>query len=383
VDGLPLAIELATGRINLFSPGALRDRLKSRLQLLGSGAQDLPARQQTLRSTIEWSYQLLEPGEQRLFELLSVFSGTSFDAAEAVVGSVDVLRGTEVGTLDALASLMDKSLIRPADATAGEPRLVMLETIREYAAERLDDLPDFAASARRAHAVYFADFARREWEHLTGDERDTALAAIAAEIENLRLAWRYWVAERDLEQLNRLVDSLWFIYETKGLYQATIELTTELLDVLSSTPSTPERAMQEVTLRTSLARALMAISGYTQEVEDEYTRALELFEGERELPELFPVLRGQGDRLFRVRGSGAPSLPARQQPRRRLLDDVGLRAVDAWVPGPGTRARDARRRPGDRAGAPLHTRLGALPYRLSSLVETRAGADPGPRRRNV
>jgi predicted ATPase/class 3 adenylate cyclase len=292
VDGLPLAIELATARINLFSPEALRERLNSRLQLLGSGAQDSPARQQTLRSTIEWSYQLLDPREQRLFELLSVFSGISFDAAEAVAGSIDGLGRTGVDTLDGLASLADKSLIRPADPGSGEPRLLMLETIREYAAERLDDLPEFRASARQAHAVYFADFARRQWEHLTGGRRDTALAAMSAEIENLRAAWRYWVAEGDLEQLNKLLDSLWFLYDARGLHHATIELTTELLDVLSSTPSTPERALQEVTLQTSLARVLMAVNGYTQEVEDAYTRALELFEGEREVPQLFPVLRG-------------------------------------------------------------------------------------------
>ncbi len=292
LDGLPLAIELATARINLFSPEALRDRLSSRLQLLGSGAQDLPARQQTLRATIEWSCQLLEPGEQRLFELLSVFSGISYDAVEAVASGIDRLRETGIDTLDGVASLADKSLIRQVDAGAHEPRLVMLETIREYAAERLDELPDFSAAARRAHAVHFADFARRQWEHLTGDQRDTALAAMAAEIENLHVAWRYWVAEGDLDQLNRLVDSLWLLYEARGLYHATIELTTELLNVLSATPSTPERAMQEVTLRTSLARALMAINGYTREVEEAYTHALDLFEGERELPQLFPVLRG-------------------------------------------------------------------------------------------
>jgi predicted ATPase/class 3 adenylate cyclase len=292
LDGLPLAIELATARINLFSPDALRDRLGSRLQLLRSGARDLPARQQTLRATIEWSYQLLEPGEQRLFELLSAFSGIAFDAVEAVAGGIDGLRETGIDTLDGLASLADKSLIRQAGAGAGEPRLAMLETIREYAAERLDDLPDFSAAGRRAHAVYFADFAQRQWEHLTGDEGDTAFAAMAAETENLRLAWRYWVAERDLDQLNRLVDSLWLLYDRQGSYHATIELTTELLNVLASIPSTPERAMQEATLRTSLARALMAINGYTQEVEEAYTRALGLFEGQRELPQLFPVLRG-------------------------------------------------------------------------------------------
>jgi predicted ATPase/class 3 adenylate cyclase len=292
LDGLPLALELATARINLFPPEALRDRLRSRLAVLGSGARDAPARQQTLRATIEWSYQLLEPGEQRLFELLSVFSGTAFEAVETVAGSIDGRVEPEIDTLEGVASLMDKSLIRQSDGGNGVPRLVMLETIREYAAERLDDLPEFSAAARRLHALYFADFARRQWEHLTGDGRDAALAAMTADLENLRLAWRYWAGERDLDQLNKLVDSLWLLYEARGWYHATIELTTDLLGVLSSTPSTPERAVQEVTLRTSLARALMAIHGYTQEVEDAYARALELFEEGRELPQLFPVLRG-------------------------------------------------------------------------------------------
>jgi predicted ATPase len=165
--GAPPAIELATARLNLFSPKALRDRLGSRLRLLRGGPRDLPARQQTLRATIEWSYQLLEPGEQRLVELLSVFSGTGFEAVETVAAELDRLTGAPLDVLDGLASLVDKSLVRRADAGAEEPR-VMLETIREYTAERLDDRPELAASARRAHAAYFADFARRQWEHLTG-----------------------------------------------------------------------------------------------------------------------------------------------------------------------------------------------------------------------
>jgi predicted ATPase len=292
LDGLPLAIELATARINLFSPNALRDRLSSRLELLRSGARDLPARQQTLRATIEWSYQLLDRSEQRLFELLSVFSGAAFEAVEAVAASIDGGGETGIDALDGLASLVDKSLIRRADPQNGQPRLVMLETIREYAAERLENVPDFAAAVRRAHAIHFSDFASRQWGHLTGPSRETALAAMAADLENLRLAWRYWVAEDDLDQLNRLVDSLWLLYDVRGWYQATIELTTELLNVLSTAPSTRERAMQEVTLRTSLARALMAIHGYTREVEQAYLRAVELLESQQELPHLFPVLRG-------------------------------------------------------------------------------------------
>jgi predicted ATPase/class 3 adenylate cyclase len=156
LDGLPLAIELATARINLFSPEALRDRLGSRLKLLRGGPRDLPARQQTLRATIEWSYQLLEPGERRLFELLSAFSGTGLEAVEAVAGEVDRLTGTGDDILDGLASLLDKSLIRKIDPGDAEPRLLMLETISEYAAERLDEQPELSAATRRAHAAYFA-----------------------------------------------------------------------------------------------------------------------------------------------------------------------------------------------------------------------------------
>jgi predicted ATPase/class 3 adenylate cyclase len=334
VDGLPLAIELATARINFFSPEALRDRLSSRLQALDSGAQDLPARQQTLRAAIDWSYQLLEPGEQRLFELLSVFSGISFDAVEAVTGNVDLLGEIWVDTLDGLASLADKSLIRRADAGAGEPRLQMLETIREYAAERLEGTAEFSASARRAHALYFADFAQRQWERLTGGEREAALVTLAAEMENLRLAWRHWVAEGDLDQLNKVVDSLWFLYDAQGRYHATIDLTTELLNVLSSTPSTPERAMEEATLRTSLARALLAVNGYTQEVEDAYNRALKLFEDERELPQLFPVLRGLASYyLYRAEFDKGAQVGREILRLAAAQDDPGMRADGHLVLG--------------------------------------------------
>jgi predicted ATPase/class 3 adenylate cyclase len=292
LDGLPLAIELATARINLFSPEALRERLGSRLKLLRGGARDLPTRQQTLRATIEWSYQLLESAEQRLFELLSMFSGASLEAIEVVAGGVDGFVETATDPLDGLASLIDKNLVRLADAEHGESRLVMLETIREYAAERLHNLPEVKAAGQRAHAAYFAEFAQRQWQDLTGHRRAPALAAMADDIENLRTAWRYWLAEGNLEKLNELVDSLWLLYDARGWYQATIELTSDLLNVLSATPSTPERATQEITLQTSLARALLAVKGYTSEVEEAYTRALELLEGNPDLPQLFPVLRG-------------------------------------------------------------------------------------------
>jgi len=166
----------------------------------------------------------------------------------------------------------------------------MLETIRGYAAERLDDTPELGAAARRAHAAYFADFAQRQWEHLTGQRRELALAAMTTDLDNLRLAWDHWAAAGDLDQLNKLVDSLWLLYDARGWYHDTVRLTTNLLEVLSSSPSTPDRVTQEVTLRTSLARALMASKGYTPEIEEVYARTLELFEGQQ-VPQLFPVLR--------------------------------------------------------------------------------------------
>jgi predicted ATPase/class 3 adenylate cyclase len=293
LDGLPLAIELATARIGLFSPEALRDRLGSRLTLLGSGARDLPERQQTLRATIDWSYQLLDAGEQRLFELLSAFEGTRFEAVEAVAGSLNG-RLAGVDPLEGLSSLVDKSLVRRAGDGEAEPRFVMLETIREYAAARLEDLPDFGAAARRAHAVYFADLVLSQADELNGEGRAAALAAWTPDAENLRLCWRYWVGERDLDRLNSLVDGLWALYDSRGWYRTTIELASDLLTVLASLPATPERAATEATLRMSQARALLAMEGYTSAVEAEYTRALELIESEGDRPQLFPVLRSLG-----------------------------------------------------------------------------------------
>ena len=288
LDGLPLAIELAASRIKIMSPQAIVERLERDSAVLVSRVSDAPARQRTLRGTIEWSYRLLTQHERLLFAQLSVFQGG------ATVVAIESICAPVIGgeTLEDLASLMDNSLLRQAETAAGQDRLVMLETIKAYAAERLLDLPELHAATLRAHATYFADFAQQQWEELTGPRREPALNAMAADIANLRASWRYWIAAKDLVQLNKLVDSLWLFYDAQGWYHATVQVATDLLTVLSSTPSSPGRATQEVMLRTSLARALMTIHGYTQEVEDAYGRALEGIEGQREIPQLFPVFRG-------------------------------------------------------------------------------------------
>jgi predicted ATPase/class 3 adenylate cyclase len=291
LDGLPLAIELATARMNLFSPEALRDRLSSRLKALGSGARDLPERQQTLRATIEWSYQLLSPAEQRLFELLSVFAGSSVESIESVAAGLDDAAGSELDALEGLGSLLDKSLVRQLETTGGDrmPRVVMLETIREYATERLEALPEFAAAARESHARHFVQVAVEASK--SSAEGDAAIARIAAELDNLRIAWRHSVAQKDLPRLYQLREAVWPVYDARGWYYATVHLLQDLLSVLAATPDRSDRWQEELTLRTSLARAVTLLRGYTSEAEDAYADAYALVKEHGEVPQLFPVLR--------------------------------------------------------------------------------------------
>jgi predicted ATPase/transcriptional regulator with XRE-family HTH domain len=188
LDGLPLAIELAAARIKLLAPPALLARLERRLPLLTAGAQDLPTRQQTLRRTIDWSYDLLDQRERRLFARMAVFvGGCTLEAAEAVCSSADD-SGTEV--LDGLASLIDKSLVRQTAQADGERRLEMLETIREYALERLEESGE-AETLRRQHAAYYLALAEAAEIQLRQAMQGAWLERLAQEHDNLRavLAW--------------------------------------------------------------------------------------------------------------------------------------------------------------------------------------------------
>jgi len=150
LDGLPLAIELAAARVRVLPPQQMLERLGNRLKLLKGGSRDLPARQQTLRGTIDWSYDLLTEEEKALFGRLSVFSGgRTLEAAEEVCDPE--------GTLDALevvGALLEKSLLRQEEGVGGEPRFVMLEAVHEYASEKLEESEE-AEKFKRAHAEYF------------------------------------------------------------------------------------------------------------------------------------------------------------------------------------------------------------------------------------
>jgi predicted ATPase/DNA-binding CsgD family transcriptional regulator len=185
LDGLPLAIELAAARIKLLPPQALLARLGRRLELLTSRTQDVPTRQQTLRNTMSWSYELLEAAEQRLFRRLCVFvGGCTLAAVEAVCGERDERAGW---ALDGVASLLDKSLLQQTEHEGEEARLVLLGTIREYGLECLQSSGELEAT-RTAHAVYYLALAEEVAPHLRGAEHGRWVAYLEREQENLRTA---------------------------------------------------------------------------------------------------------------------------------------------------------------------------------------------------
>jgi predicted ATPase len=198
LDGIPLAIELAAARIKLLPPQALRSRLQRRLDLLTGGGAELPERQRTLRGAIDWSYELLTPTEQEVMTRLGAFvGGCSLEAAEGVCGEPF---GLGIGGMvDTLASLVDKSLVRQSEGADGEPRFGMLETIREYAVERLEERGE-AGQVRRLHAGRFLDLVEAAEPELTRSNQAAWLQRLDDENGNIRaaLAWSLEAGEVDL-----------------------------------------------------------------------------------------------------------------------------------------------------------------------------------------
>ncbi len=212
LDGLPLAIELAAARTKVLSPNAILDRLQSRLQLLTGGALDLPERQQTLRKTIDWSHDLLNEAEQKLFRRLSVFAGgCTVEGAEAVCNTS---RDLGIDPFDGLASLVDKSLIQRVDGADAEPRFAMLETIREYALECLAKSEE-ESSTRRAHAAYCLVLAEEGNPELSAADRALWLTRCDTEIDNFRGALDYLFETRDLDWGLRICVSLFRFWDMR------------------------------------------------------------------------------------------------------------------------------------------------------------------------
>jgi predicted ATPase/class 3 adenylate cyclase len=200
LDCLPLALELAAARVKVLSPDAILNRLGRRLPLLTRGARDAPAKQRALRATIDWSYELLDDAERRVFAGLAVFAGGSTLEAAEIVCTADV---------DTLQALVEKSLVR-----AEGDRFSMLETMHEYAGERLEESDD-AKEVHERHARVFTELAERARGELAGPERAEWIARLKAESSNIRAALT-WASEREPELLRRIAVSLRVFWNMHG-----------------------------------------------------------------------------------------------------------------------------------------------------------------------
>ena len=216
LDGLPMAIELAAARIKLLPPAALLSRLEGRLLSLAGGARDLPARQQTIRNAIDWSYGLLSPEEQRLFRRLAVFvNGWTLESAEAVC---DAKQDLGLDILDGLGSLVDESLARriePSDRANGDPRFIMLGTIREYGLERLDASGE-ADGTLRALAAYCVVLAEEEVDSSDGGAQVRWMDQCEADHGNIRAALQYLTDRHHVEWGLRIAAGLLPYWQSRG-----------------------------------------------------------------------------------------------------------------------------------------------------------------------
>src|SRR5580658_3987713 len=242
LDGLPLAIELAAARVKVLSPASMRTRLASSLQLLTGGARDLPQRQQTLRAAFDWSHDLLSPAEQKLFRRLSVFvGGCTLEGVEAVC---DTKGDLELDLLDGMASMVDKSLLQQIEQANGESRFAMLQTIREYAREKLEASGEDAAT-KRAQAAYCLVLAEEAAAAQTGKPSTEDAAArerIALEHDNFRAALEWLTESGDAEWGLRLGTALFRFWESHEYLAEGRDSLAKVLRIPSAAAPTKARA---------------------------------------------------------------------------------------------------------------------------------------------
>jgi predicted ATPase/DNA-binding winged helix-turn-helix (wHTH) protein len=238
LDGLPLAIELAAARIKVLSPSSMLTRLASRLQLLTGGARDLPQRQQTLRAAMDWSYDLLSAAEQKLFRRLSVFvGGCNLEGVEAVC---DTKGDLDLDRLDGMASMVDKSLAQQVEHANGESRFVMLETIREYALEKLEASGEKALT-KRSHAAYCLVLAEEEAPEQSGGEGVEWLERFALEHDNFRAGLDWLTETGDAEWGLRLGTALFRFWEIREYLAEGRDRLARLLKLAGAAPPTKAR----------------------------------------------------------------------------------------------------------------------------------------------
>jgi predicted ATPase/DNA-binding CsgD family transcriptional regulator len=286
LDGLPLAIELAAAQAKVLSPAAMLARLDKRLNTLTGGSRDAPARQQTLRSAIEWSYNLLDESEKTLFARLAVFrGGLSLEAVEAICGD-----GLHIDVLNGLSSLVDKSLVQRKTSTAGEPRFEMLETLHEFARERLIESNE-AEAIRLRHADYFVMLAERAEPELQLAQQRRWFQILEREHDNLRIALDWSLNSGEIAIGLRIAGALrlfWFAY---GYHAEGYDWTRRLLNRMGEAPVAlyPKFLMSAATMA-----SFVDIDTGTRL----YTRAAEAARSAGDQPQLAWALALIGSTLF-------------------------------------------------------------------------------------
>ncbi len=282
LDGLPLAIELAAARINVFSPQAMLARLEQKLAVLTGGLRDLPARQQTLRETIAWSYDLLTPAEQTVHRRLAVFAGGCIlAAAETVVGATLPAHGApRLDVFARLVSLVDKSLLRQVSGME-EPRFRMLETIREYALERLTEAGETDEFAAR-HADFYLALTEQAEPGLIGAHQAAWLDRLEEEHDNLRAALRWLTRAGPVDHGLRLAATLRGFWRARGYITEGRERMAELLSLAAAQ-----------TRDASRAKALHA-AGWLAREQGDYGPARALFEESLDIYRQLGDARGIG-----------------------------------------------------------------------------------------
>ncbi|MHB9862320.1 AfsR/SARP family transcriptional regulator [Streptomyces sp. YIM S03343] len=244
LDGLPLAIELAAARLRMLTPRQIADRLDDRFRLLTSGSRTVLPRQQTLRAVVDWSWELLDEDERDVLRRLSVFAGgCDLAAAEAVCGPA---------ALEVLGSLVDKSLVVAAPSVDDGMRYRLLETVAEYASERLDESGQ-RAGAQRAHLTYYRELARTTDPLLRGATQRTATGRFEREYENLRTALRHAVAERDEQEAICLILSLSWYWQMRDLRLEARNWCTEVMPLCPDPFALPVRRAEPVWERLTAA----------------------------------------------------------------------------------------------------------------------------------
>lgn len=221
VEGLPLAIELAAGWMNVLSPEELASEIQQSLDILTSEIRDMPERHRSMRAVFDHSWSFLDQTERETFMRLSAFrGGFTREAGQAV---------TEA-SLQSLAGLVNKSFLRH-DPTSG--RFEIHELLRQYAQEQLEKTPEDSVFALDTHAAYFANFMEQRWGHLRDHRQKTALTEIDADLENIRTAWRYCVNQANAAQMRKFVNSFWLVYWFQGWNHGGEELFREAVEALS------------------------------------------------------------------------------------------------------------------------------------------------------